>query len=149
MRRLVDTNILVHAANEDSVKHAPAMHYLKELTASGESWCLTWGIIYEFLRVATHARVFRDPFSSEEALEFAGKLINRAEVVMLSATPRHGAMLALTVSELSHPAGNLFHDIETAVLMREHGVPEIVTADTDFLQFRFLKVTNPLLSRGR
>jgi predicted nucleic acid-binding protein len=28
--------------------------------------------------------------------------------------------------------------------MREHGVPEIVTADTDFLQFGFLKVSNPL-----
>jgi len=28
--------------------------------------------------------------------------------------------------------------------MREHGVREIVTADTDFLQFDFLRVTNPL-----
>jgi hypothetical protein len=30
--------------------------------------------------------------------------------------------------------------------MREHGVPEIITADTDFLQFRSLRVTNPLLT---
>jgi predicted nucleic acid-binding protein len=51
-----------------------------------------------------------------------------------------------TLGELSQPAGNLFHDIQTAVLMREHGVREIVTADSDFLQFRFLKVTNPLLA---
>jgi predicted nucleic acid-binding protein len=29
--------------------------------------------------------------------------------------------------------------------MREHGVQEIVTADTDFLQFPFLRVVNPLL----
>lgn len=29
--------------------------------------------------------------------------------------------------------------------MREHGVQEIVTADTEFLQFPFLKVVNPLL----
>jgi hypothetical protein len=29
--------------------------------------------------------------------------------------------------------------------MREHGVPEIVSADTDFVQFSFLTVTNPLL----
>jgi predicted nucleic acid-binding protein len=49
------------------------------------------------------------------------------------------------VAELSHPAGNLFHDIHTATLMREHGVREIITADTDFLQFRFLTVSNPLL----
>ena len=28
--------------------------------------------------------------------------------------------------------------------MRKHGVREIITADTDFLQFEFLKITNPL-----
>ena len=53
----------------------------------------------------------------------------------------------MTLGELSQPAGNLFHDVQTAVLMREHGVREIVTADTDFLQFPFLKVTNPFLAR--
>ena len=64
---------------------------------------------------------------------------------MLGATPRHTAVLEEVSGRLSHPAGNLFHDIHTAVLMREHGVPEIVTADNDFLQFGFLKVINPLL----
>ena len=49
------------------------------------------------------------------------------------------------IGGLSHSAGNLFHDVHTATLMREHGVPEIMTADNDFLQFDFLKVTNPLL----
>jgi predicted nucleic acid-binding protein len=28
--------------------------------------------------------------------------------------------------------------------MREHGVPEIMTADTDFRKFPFLEVTDPL-----
>jgi hypothetical protein len=32
--------------------------------------------------------------------------------------------------------------------MREHGVKEIVSADTDFLQFSVLTVTNPLLKKG-
>lgn len=30
------------------------------------------------------------------------------------------------------------------VLMREHGIKEIRTADTDFLEFRFVRVVNPL-----
>lgn len=67
------------------------------------------------------------------------------EVSVLSPTGRHWETLEKTVSELSAPAGNLFHDIRTAVILREHGIREIATADTDFLQFRFLKVTNPLL----
>jgi predicted nucleic acid-binding protein len=30
--------------------------------------------------------------------------------------------------------------------MKEHGIPEIRTADTDFHQFPFLRVVNPLLT---
>ncbi len=36
------------------------------------------------------------------------------------------------------------HDIKTVVLLQEYSVHEIYTADTDFLQFTFLKVTNPI-----
>ena len=36
------------------------------------------------------------------------------------------------------------HNLHIAALMREHGVTEIRTADTDFHQFKFLQVVNPL-----
>jgi predicted nucleic acid-binding protein len=36
----------------------------------------------------------------------------------------------------------------TSALIREHGVTEIRTADTDFHQFGFLTVTNPLVQPG-
>ena len=52
------------------------------------------------------------------------------------------------MAEIGATSGNLFHDIETAVLMREHGVREIVTADVDFLRFKFLRVVNPLAPAG-
>ena len=45
---------------------------------------------------------------------------------------------------LHAPVGNLFFDIRTAVLMREHGIRVIYTADTDFLQFEEIEVINPL-----
>lgn len=62
----------------------------------------------------------------------------------MTPTEHHEAVLRQTVGELAVPRGAFFHDIQIAVLMREHGVPEIITADTDFHQFKFLKVTNPL-----
>jgi len=34
--------------------------------------------------------------------------------------------------------------VRTVVLMREHGVREIYTIDTDFLQFQDITVINPL-----
>ncbi|MGH7540644.1 MAG: hypothetical protein ACRELC_06575 [Gemmatimonadota bacterium] len=41
-------------------------------------------------------------------------------------------------------AGSVLHHLHTAALVREHGVKEIRTADTDFLTVRFLRVVNPL-----
>jgi predicted nucleic acid-binding protein len=46
-------------------------------------------------------------------------------------------------------AGNLFFDIRTVVLMREHGIRVIYTTDTDFLQFKAIEVVNPLLGQKR
>ena len=43
-------------------------------------------------------------------------------------------------------AGNLLHDAHTAILMREHGIRRICTRDTDFNQFTFLEVIDPLRS---
>jgi hypothetical protein len=43
-------------------------------------------------------------------------------------------------------AGNLLHDAHTAILMREHGIRQICTRDTDFHQFAFLEVIDPVRS---
>jgi toxin-antitoxin system PIN domain toxin len=148
MNFLVDTNILLYAANKASPEHAKAKRFLEALLSSATPWCLSWGGIYEFLRVSTHPRVFPKPLSGAQALRYLQTFLSREEITVLTPTSRHAELLGRTVWELSHPAGNLFHDIETAVLMREHGVREILTADTDFLQFPFLTVTNPLRSRS-
>jgi toxin-antitoxin system PIN domain toxin len=146
LRFLVDTNVLVYLAHTASPEHSQVKQSLSDRLANGAPWCLTWGIVYEFLRVATHPRVFARPMTAPEAVQFINGLLERDEVSVLMPTERHWATFQKTVAELARPAGNLFHDIETAVLAREHGVPEIITADTDFLQFSFLKVTSPLRS---
>ena len=145
MSCLVDTNILLHAANTASPVHGKARDFLRHRVRTRSAWCTTWPILYEFLRVSTHRNVFPKPLKAAQALAYVSGLIALEEVAILTPSGRHLAALEAVVSELSQPQGNLFHDIHTAAIMREHGVPEIVTADTDFLQFRFLKVVNPLL----
>lgn len=49
---------------------------------------------------------------------------------MLVPAERHLELLRRTVAETAQPSGNLFHDIASAVLMREHGIREIASADT-------------------
>lgn len=144
MRFLVDTNILAYAVNRDCDEHRGAVSAVEGWLSGSIPWALTWGVIYEFLRVVTHPRIFRRPLSCDQALGFLDPILASDVVTVLGLTPRHEALLRSTIREVGRPAGNLFHDLHTAVTMREHGVSEIMTADTDFRRFSFLTVTDPV-----
>jgi predicted nucleic acid-binding protein len=47
------------------------------------------------------------------------------------------------LTEVRDVRGNLVYDVHTAILMREHGVREIYTRDTDFHRSPFLRVAAP------
>jgi hypothetical protein len=104
---------------------------------------MTWGIIYEFLRITTHPRVFRSPWSAGKAWAFVGVVLDAPALALLIPTERHARVAAEVIAEVPHLAGNLMHDLTTAVLMREHGVRRIYTRDTDFHRFPFLEPLDP------
>ena len=144
MAGIIDTNILLYAANRDAEEQPAAASFLYAATASAEPWFLTEGILYEFFRVATDPKVFQRPLSWREALSFIQPFLRDSHFLILAAEERHRALLEEILGKLTHPGGNLFFDIRTVALMREHGVREIYTTDTDFLQFPDIKVINPL-----
>ncbi len=146
MGGILDTNLLLYAANADAPENAAAVGFLTRAAASTESWYLTEGICYEFLRVSTHPAVFPRPLSAGEALSFLDALLEREFFRLLSVSARHWETLRHLVAELHHPAGNLFFDIRTAALMRERGVRKIYTSDRDFLQFAGVEAIDPLAS---
>jgi toxin-antitoxin system PIN domain toxin len=141
---VVDTNVLVYAADEDSPFHAACRSRVEQWRAQSGAWYSTWSILYEFLRVTTHPRVFRNPWSAAQAWDFAQALLAAPGLAVLTAGERHRAVLAEVIDE--HPAlrGNVMHDAQTAVLMREHGIRRIYTRDTDFHRFRFLEPIDPV-----
>jgi uncharacterized protein len=144
MAGVIDTNILLYAANKDSEENPAAVKFLSNAATSPEQWFMTEGIVYEFLRVSTHPKVFPKPLDWKEAMYFLRPFLENSNFLMLTADERHWLLLEEMLASLTHPAGNLFFDIRTAVLMREHGIREIYTTDTDFLQFSQIKVINPL-----
>jgi toxin-antitoxin system PIN domain toxin len=144
VRFLVDTNILAYAVNRDGAEHREAVRAVEGWLSGSIPWALTWGVVYEFLRVVTHPRIFRRPLTTEQALIFLDPILASDLVTVLGPTPRHEAVLRSTIREAGRPSGNLFHDLHTAVTMREHGVSEIMTADADFRRFPFLTVTDPV-----
>jgi uncharacterized protein len=140
----VDTNVLVYAADADSQFHVPCRDWLARQRARPDPWYTTWGILYEFLRVTTHPRVMRQPWTAKAALGFVTALLASPGLAILVPTLRHADVAGEVILELPHIAGNLFHDAHTAILMREYGIRRICTRDTDFNQFPFLEIIDPL-----
>jgi uncharacterized protein len=145
---LVDTNVLVYAANQDFSEFRACRRLLEEWRASPRPWYTTWPILYEFLKVVTHARVLGKPWSGPRALEFVRALLAAPSLELLVPGKHHEALLAETVAETPGLTGGAFHDLHTAVLMREHGIRRIVTRDGGFRRYSFLEVVDPLKSRA-
>ena len=141
---VVDTNVLVYAADVDAAEHDRCRALLDTWRAQSGAWYLTWNVCYEFLRVVTHPRVFRRPWPARSANEFLAAVQASSSLAMLLPTERHARVLHDVITEIPHISGNLVHDAHTAVLMREHGIRRIYTRDTDFHRFDFIEPVDPL-----
>jgi toxin-antitoxin system PIN domain toxin len=141
---VVDTNVFVYAADEDSTLHEPCRRALESWRRQASAWYTTWAIVYEFLRVITHPRVLRRPWPAGTAWSFVDAILASPSLGVLSATERHAEVTAEVFKELPYLRGNLMHDARTAILMREHGIKAIYTRDTDFHRFPFLDPVDPV-----
>ena len=142
---VVDTNVLIYAADQDSELHTSCRTKLEQWRRQSVPWYLTWSICYEFLRVSTHPKVFRNPFTLIAAQQFLDAVLAAPSASVLLATERHAEVLREVLAKLPQLRGNILHDAHTAVLMREHGIVKIVTRDTDFHRFPFVSVVDPLV----
>lgn len=141
---VVDTNILVYAADEQATAHRRCRQLLLDWRGQRTAWYTTWSILYEFLRICTHPRVFRSPWTVGHAWTFVEALLSSPGFAILIETDRHTDVAGQVLREIPHLAGNLLHDAHTAILMREHGIGRIYTRDADFHRFPFLEVIDPL-----
>lgn len=144
MALVIDTNILLYAANSAASQHDRCRSFLEESVASGDICFLPENVVYEFLRVATHPRVFPNPLEASDALKFVSAMLAVANFRTLSAGDNHWQVFRALVRELGEPSGNFFFDVHTVALMREHGIRRIATADADFFKFRGLEIINPV-----
>ena len=146
---VVDTNILVYAANCDcagarEVPLAPSDPARAVLALVPDV-----GNRYEFLRVATHPGVLRMPFALVDAWAFVEAVLAAPSVGVLLETENHRRVVSEVLAEIPDIKGNLVFDAHTAVLMKEHGLKTIYTRDTDFNRFRFLDVFDPIQDNRR
>lgn len=141
---VVDTNVLLYAADCDATGHQNCRDLLRLWRHQAAAWHLTWGIVYEFVRVATHPNVFREPWPVSHAWRFIQAVLASPSLGVLQETERHQQAASEVFQQLPFISGNLVFDAHTAILMKEHGVRRIYTHDADFRRFPFLEVIDPL-----
>jgi hypothetical protein len=141
---VVDTNVLVYAANPDALEHRPARSLLERWRSGRTPWYTTWPILYEFLRVVTHPRIFPNPVPAVDAWSFVEAVLRSPGHRVLTASERHPHIARELIASLPELRGNLTQEFDTAVLMREHGIVRIYTRDAEFHRFRWVEVMDPL-----
>lgn len=143
---VVDTNILIYSIDSNYNEHKACRNLLYNLINEITPWYTTWGILYEFIRVTTHHKVFERPLTIKKALNFIQVLLDSPGLRVLVETDKHTELLSQTLKEVKDIRGNLIHDAHIAILMREHGLKRIYTRDMDFNLFPFLEAIDPLKS---
>lgn len=141
---VVDTNILIYAADSQAPEHPKCRELLSNWRMQASPWYLTWGIIYEFLRVSTHPNVFRKPLKLSEAWGFVEAILASPSLELLQATDLHSKIVSEVFNDHPFLSGNLLFDAHTVILMKEHGIKKIYTRDADFHRFKSLEVVDPL-----
>ncbi len=140
---VVDTNILVYAANSTAPEQEACFRALERWRKQTGAWYLTWGICFEFLSVITHRRSLPSPWSAGAAWDFLNAILQSPGLEMLVPSGRYADVMQDIVNEMPTLRGNDMHDVEIAALMRDHGIKTIYTRDTGFHRFRFLDVIDP------
>ncbi len=145
MRALIDTNIFVYASYTSFAEHAAAKEFLRTCAKGSDAYAITWGIIYEYLRVVTHPSLFpHGALSFAQASENVDRFSQLTSVELLQETSNHWQVLRDVVEDAGRARGNLLHDCHIVALMCEHDIRRIYTADADFRRFKGIEVVNPL-----
>lgn len=139
--RLVDANVLLHAANETSPLQTPARSWIDGALAGREAVGFSWIVVLAFLRLATHPSVFPRPLATETATGAIREWLAQPAAVLVEPTPRHLDVLGGLLAETG-TAGNLVSDAHLAALSVEHDAP-VVSFDADFGRFRGVRWERP------
>ena len=147
MITLLDSNILIHAANAASHAHDTAKRLRDQAVEGILPSCLTPQILWEFYAVITNARRVDQPLTQESALREVQAYVQATQIALL--LPRRSAV-ERTLSFLARHRvrGLRIFDLFLIATMLDHGVRRIYTENVeDFQGFREIEAINPFTSQ--
>ncbi len=137
-----DANLLLYAYDSDSVFHSAAARWWTRLLSAPEPVGLCPVVVFAFLRLSTHAKVFDRPMTVTEASQRVASWLARPNVRLLVAGPTHVETVCRLLTKAG-TGGNLVTDAQIAALALEYDAT-VHSADTDFSRLAGVRWENPL-----
>lgn len=139
---IVDANLLIYASNTDDRRYQQAASWLQDALNGDARIGLPWTSLGAFLRVSTNARIFRTPFTSEQAWAQVEEWLDAPRAWVPEPTSRYRVIVGRLVRD-HRIGGPLVTDAMLAALAIDHGVA-LASTDGDFARFDGLTWVNPL-----
>jgi hypothetical protein len=140
--KLIDVNILVEAHRSDAPRHDQIHSWLMEELKSYAGVGVSELVLSGFLRVVTHAKVFKEPTPLREALEFVEDFRSRRAVRIAQPGSEHWGIFTDLLQRYD-AVGNLIPDAYHAALAIEFGY-EWISLDRGFSRYSGLRWLHPL-----
>jgi toxin-antitoxin system PIN domain toxin len=137
-----DVNLLVHAYNRESPRHAAARDWWEARLNGGSPVGLPWVALLGFIRITTSRQVLEYPLPVARACAHVRTWLDRPCASLVHPGDRHAEILFGLLEGLG-TAGNLTTDAHLAALAIEHQA-ELHSTDTDFARFPGLRWRNPI-----
>jgi len=142
----IDTNILLHALNEDSPRHAAAYAWLTSIQRE-EDVAISEFILAELYGLLRNPAVLKHPLPADEAVEVIQTYRTHPRWRLIGfpteSRPLHDALWQH--ARAKEFAFRKLYDTRSSLTMTAQGVTEFATVNVkDFERLGFRKVWNPL-----
>lgn len=143
MSATLDANLLLFASDESSPFHGRARGFLDDVARGPAIVYVFWPVVMAYLRIATHASIFRSPLPPDRAMANVESLLALRHVQSPGEQDRFWPVF-LETAEPATVRGNLVPDAHLVGLMRQNDVSTIYSHDRDFRRFDGIEVIDPL-----
>lgn len=140
---LPDANLLLYACDQSNPFHLKAAAWCENIMSRSSPVILLPAVVFAFVRISTHPRIFTDPLSVAEASDHVRSWLGRKQV-RLHDMLAEDVEKALSLLESAGTAGNLTTDAQIAAVALRLDA-EVHTADLDFGRFAGVRFSNPLV----
>jgi len=140
--KILDTNVLLFAANRDHENHKPVVGWLESALNGDEKIGVPWIVLSGFVRIAINPKVFESPLNAVQAFELVDRWLAEPQVQPVYESGGHSRRFRDLLVE-SGGGSRVSTDAHIAAIALENRAT-LVSCDNDFRRFRKLKVENPL-----